>query len=318
MNIGIFEFYLRAIERILLPPYKGSTIRGGFGNVFKKVVCTIKNNKMCNNCILRERCIYSYIFETKPPSDTKIMRKYERVPHPFIIEPPYKDKIEYNIGEIIEFNLILIGRAIDYLPYFIYTFDELGKIGIGKGRGKYELKSVKIQKSMIKSEEIYSSDTKILKPFKINPLSLQPLSLGNDFTYLKNLTLYFLTPTRIIHNGHLIFDLEFHIFIRNLLRRIALIYYFHCGGSPFKIRFKELIYKAMEIKVRDRNLKWYDWERYSAKQDIKIKMGGFIGNITFEGDINKFIPYINIGEYIHVGKGTSFGLGKYEVSYENF
>ena len=35
----------------------------------------------------------------------------------------------------ISVGLTLIGRATDYLPYFIYALDELGRIGIGKGRG---------------------------------------------------------------------------------------------------------------------------------------------------------------------------------------
>jgi hypothetical protein len=46
---------------------------------------------------------------------------------------------DMNPGDAVIFNLLLIGRAIDYLPYFIYTFEELGKVGIGKGRGKYSL-----------------------------------------------------------------------------------------------------------------------------------------------------------------------------------
>jgi hypothetical protein len=37
---------------------------------------------------------------------------------------------------------ILIGKAVDYLPYFILTFSELGKKGIGMGRGKFVLEKV--------------------------------------------------------------------------------------------------------------------------------------------------------------------------------
>jgi len=44
-----------------------------------------------------------------------------------------------------------------------------------------------------------------------------------------------------------------------------------------------------------------------------MKLGGFLGNITFEGDLKEFIPFIKLGEYIHIGKQTSFGLGKYEI-----
>ncbi|MCE8429907.1 MAG: CRISPR system precrRNA processing endoribonuclease RAMP protein Cas6 [Candidatus Methanoperedens sp.] len=46
---------------------------------------------------------------------------------------------------------------------------------------------------------------------------------------------------------------------------------------------------------------------------MKLKMGGFLGEITFEGDLNEFMPFLKLGEYLHIGKGTVFGLGKYEI-----
>ena len=68
------------------------------------------------------------------------------------------------------------------------------------------------------------------------------------------------------------------------------------------------------VKVKESSLKWFDWERYSGRQETKMKMGGFIGSVSFEGTFTPFVPYVLLGSYIHVGKGTSFGLGKYEVS----
>jgi len=60
-------------------------------------------------------------------------------------------------------------------------------------------------------------------------------------------------------------------------------------------------------------LRWYEWERYSGRQETRIKMGGFVGDITFEGFIEPFMPLIKTGELLHVGKGTAFGLGKYRI-----
>ena len=137
-----FSFSLTAKEIILLPSYKGSTLRGGFGNAFRKIVCALRKSD-CTDCILKEKCVYSYVFETPPPSDTKMMTKYTNAPHPFIIEPPPEKRQAYKPGDDIIFGLTLVGRALDYLPYFVYTFDELGKMGIGKDRGKYELKEVR-------------------------------------------------------------------------------------------------------------------------------------------------------------------------------
>ena len=112
-----FQFSLKALECLNLPEYKGSALRGGFGHAFKKVVCALRT-KECPDCLLKEKCIYSYIFETPPPSNSRLMRKYPSAPHPFVLLPPLEDDRIYEPGEKLEFQLTLIGKAIDYLPYF--------------------------------------------------------------------------------------------------------------------------------------------------------------------------------------------------------
>jgi CRISPR/Cas system endoribonuclease Cas6 (RAMP superfamily) len=42
-------------------------------------------------------------------------------------------------------------------------------------------------------------------------------------------------------------------------------------------------------------------------------MGGFVGHATYEGDIARLWPWLALGEWVHVGKGATFGLGQYEV-----
>jgi hypothetical protein len=44
-----------------------------------------------------------------------------------------------------------------------------------------------------------------------------------------------------------------------------------------------------------------------------MKMGGFVGTMTFTGNLEEFLPYLKAGELVHVGKGTGFGLGRYKM-----
>ena len=263
-------------------------------------------DKECGECILKGKCIYSYVFETPPPPDTKMMRKYEAAPHPFVIEPPLERKRGYKPGDNLTFGLVLIGKAIEYLPYFIYTFDELGKVGIGKGKGKFVLMQVTCG-----DETIYHIDSKTVKSFKTASFSLD--GVPTDDASPGKLRLSLLTPTRLFFDGQVTFEIEFHMLVRNLLRRLSLLCYFHCNGDPSSWDFKGMIDKANEVQVTDRKVKWYDWERYSGRQDRRIKMGGLVGDITFSGDLLPFMPLINAGEVVHVGKGATFGLGKYSV-----
>jgi hypothetical protein len=42
-----------------------------------------------------------------------------------------------------------------------------------------------------------------------------------------------------------------------------------------------------------------------------MKLGGFVGEVEYRGELREFVPLLKLGEQIHLGKGTGFGLGKY-------
>ena len=254
-----------------------------------------------------------------------MMRKYTVAPHPFILEPSVNNQRTYKEGEDLSFGLTLIGRATDYLPYFIYALDELGRIGIGKGRGKYELRQV-LEENPLKDEArvskeqgnrrvIYRGEDKMLaqlnRPIRWSDILTSSSSSPPPPSVIR---ISFITPTRIKYQNRLTKDLEFHVLFRNLLRRISLLSYFHCGHRLDDQGFKDLVEQAHKVQTVKRALYWHDWERYSNRHKTRMKLGGFMGEIIYEGDFGPFRPYIRLGEYVHVGKGSSFGLGRYEVA----
>ncbi|MDN3514311.1 MAG: CRISPR system precrRNA processing endoribonuclease RAMP protein Cas6 [Candidatus Brocadia sp.] len=325
-RLAKFRFTVCARGQIRFPAYKGAAFRGGFGYAFKRVVCVIKG-KACDDCLLKQKCIYSYIFETPPPEDAEMLRLYAKVPHPFVIEPPATEKLTFTPGEEFSFYVILIGQAIDYLPYFIYTFTELGKQGIGQGRGKYELLQVEGIGLENESVRIYDNKTQTLtsqypmvqaRQLKQNP-PCQEWTEGDvkDTTQRNScngkITISLLTPLRLRFDGSITDEIEFHVLIRSLLRRISSLSYFHCN-EKLEVDFKGLIEKAKAVRQTASDIQWFDWKRYSTRQEEWMSLGGVTGAISYEGDLSEFMPFLKLGEYVHVGKGTSFGLGKYSIT----
>jgi len=304
-----FRIGLRAEEELHLPGYKGSTFRGAFGNAFRRVVCALRRDT-CEECLVRAQCVYAYVFDTPVPQDSERMRKYPYAPHPFVIEPPEETDRTYPPGEPLTFGLVLVGKAIDYLPYFVYTFDRMGETGIGKGRGEFRLEEVYAVDADERPQRVYDAESQTLSGDhpRLSSSALVSTEPSDGVVQLR-----FRTPTRIKYRGRLTLELTFEILVRNLLRRISSLAYFHCG-EELDLDYRDLIERAKTVDLAHRSLVWYDWERYSARQDTRMKLGGFTGRIAFRGDLDGFGPLLRTGEHLHVGKGTSFGLGRYRIA----
>ncbi|MHB8278724.1 MAG: CRISPR system precrRNA processing endoribonuclease RAMP protein Cas6 [Candidatus Humimicrobiaceae bacterium] len=337
------ELKIKFLEDSYLPTMKGSTFRGGFGYMFKKISCPLKKED-CSGCMVIDNCPYSNVF-TNPTEISKktFIPENSFNPHPFVFDFYDNEKLKQNIfkkDEYFEFKFIVIGNATKLISYFIFAFIELGKNGIGKRNFKYDLISVKSGEKEVfslDSGKIATNEIKILKYSDImsshklknnlglfsnntspNNSAVTGLELfGKDQKY--RIDLKFITPARIKNNKKYSEYLDFKILITNIVRRLYLFTELFCinKNENYEIsEIKEYLSLAASIKNVNEDLTWYDWERYSTKQKTSMKLGGITGKISFVGEGNFFNQYIEpliACEYLHVGKGTSFGLGKYEI-----
>jgi hypothetical protein len=211
----------------------------------------------------------------------------------------------------LELGLVLVGRAFDYLPYFIYVLSATGRRGIGRARVPFRLMAVADASTddgpvIFRAEEgvVYSG---------VQAITLEGLRHQDD-RQLSQVTLEFLTPLRIKKYGGYQEGserIEFATLLDLLLGRIEALALFHCGGDW--VPNAALREAARSVRVVTRHLSLQRLERYSNRQQQKLPMHGMVGSISFAGNLAAFLPLLRMGEYIHIGAGTAFGLGRYRL-----
>jgi len=303
LYLAPYTLTLRAEEDICFPRYKGSTFRGAFGHSFRRMVCVARRGESCRECVLGRSCAYAYVFETSAPEDAP--KRLRDAPRPFVIEADPELKERYGPGEEFQVNLVLIGKATELLPYFLFAFQEMGREGIGRGRGRFGL--VRAESG---GEVVYNSLKNMVynRSFRVDAgvVRAKAEALPQD-----RITVHFLTPTRLKAEGSLTPEPSFRTLIGRLLGRLSALSYFHCRGSLWD--YRDLLELAEGVEVEASEVRWTDWERYSSRQGTRMKLGGITGWVRYKGDLGPFLPYLAFGEYVHVGKGATFGLGRYSL-----
>jgi hypothetical protein len=309
LRFARYIFTLVAEERAILPAYKGSLLRGGFGVMLRRICCANKGTD-CYECMLRNSCAYSYVFESSPPMDTRKLRKYRDIPRPFVIEPPEDIKMEYLPGDELSFSIVLIGEGLRFLPYSVFAIGELAKTGLGENRSKFRMENVELKVKGIK-HTIYSISDGVFRSIDavVEYKEVESEAKKLDKGHIRVL---FRTPTRIRFNNDLAYGVEFHQLMRSLLHRLSSLAYFHCN-EELGLDFEGFITQAREVANRHKDLQWLDISRYSSRKKQELKIGGFVGRIDYEGDLSVFLPLLTLGKYLHIGTATTFGLGRYDL-----
>lgn len=306
MRYGSYEFTIVFDSSALLPPFKGSTFRGAFGAALKRVTCALRWQD-CDRCLLQDTCVYRRVFEAKAGSGSDPQTST----HPFVLEPPPTSRSTFETGEAISCRLLLFGWANDTLPYFVYAVQQMGERGLGRRgdgrRGTFHLAAVTSG-----GETVYDvSDGSLRPPSSLAELVLEPR--GPSDSEIKEISLEIETPLRIKHENRLHADLPFHILVRAMLRRISVLSKHFGDGEP-PLDYRGLVTRAADVHTVASSIRWLDWKRYSNRQDQAMLMGGIVGSATYGGRLGEFMPLLRYCEKVHVGKATTFGLGKITIA----
>ena len=295
------------VETLLtLPAFAGSTLRGAFGRALRASACMTKA-KTCDACPFLASCPYAVVFEPSPPVDGHPLQNFNQIPRAYVIEPPQWGEKIYLPGETLSFHLVLAGCVLKQLPLILWAFHNGFQSGVGKGSGTASLARVWHVEGAAAVLILDGLGDHIATHETVVPPA--PTFAGNA------VTLHFDAPLRLQTNGRRATAEAFtpRKLLTTLIRRIALVHEFH-GPGPLSLDFKTLAVLADE-QTSDKQLQWRDWRRYSSRQQQNMDLGGVIGSWKLTGDLSPFLTFLHLGQWLHVGKEATFGLGGYRLEW---
>ncbi len=281
---------------------------------------------------------------SQPSSQSKIGNPKPEIGHAFLqskIQNP-KSKIPkttYLPGEVFEFDLILIGKAVDYLPYFVLAFREVTRQGFGLNRARCELAEVAsafpVPCNLFPVPSlVYSAHDELFHtPPTLTLADYVDSRLAHFSTFNLQLSTVFLTPTSLKSGEEIVRQPEFHHLFKRVRDRLNALSTFY-GPGPIDADFKGLGRRAEQVRTVAAEGDWVERSRRSSKTHQRHELSGFVGQCTYELPVDDFqssnlesrssnlesgisnlelLRWLLAGELIHAGRHTAWGNGWYEV-----
>ncbi len=293
----------RAAEDIDIP-FAGSLLRGGLGAALYRLAC-VREDLACADCFLRPHCLYPALFEPGDRADGPAPRRGPRARR-FAIVPP--ERISKGPSS---FDLKLFGPPPGSMPYLLYALVEMGRAGIGHEK-------VPLEVERIESLGPPGGGSSVVWEARgLFPERTRPFSAGEVFDASspsgppRRIVLDLLTPLRMKEAGRIRSGLTPARLVRAALRR--LIDLGDSLGPSWPRGWPGVLEAAGRAVLLGESVRWFDWGRYSRRQDRAMRLGGALGTIEI-GDVpGELVPILRTAAFFHLGKNTTFGLGAIEL-----
>lgn len=279
-----------------LPPQTLFAIRQLFPSAFRHAVGCLTKDGGCNG---GPSCPCRTLFDQNLTSDPSALRRYQKPPLPFAFRIPILPEKSVQ-GTLVELSLVIAGEAMNHLDLFFKAVKRL--IGSSERMGPWRAVSV---------EAASDDGSRILIPLDgagREFANLPILSFDDFFSRSCGpcacVTIDFQTPLRLLHKGVPLREISFSAVAGALFRRISSVAYYY-GGEELSHDFKWLAERSREVDCSRSGLKWIN--RGGGLQGIE-------GAITFSGELTEFIPFLELGSRLNIGKGAAYGMGSYSYS----
>ncbi len=285
LTLAKYRFQLRADTCIKLPFNKYSAFHGGFGHALKRI----------------SPHFYDRLCSPRPPDGGN-----GAWPKSYVLLPPLDHDTQYLPGREFFCELTLFGNTVPDFPVCYAALEFLGStFGLGKNRGKFTITQVDAAMPAAARGD----------PAKQDIIDGEAIAEGFDLPDSSKVSISFVTHMRLKTKGRLLRDEpEFSLFFARLLGRLNTLALAYGNGPITTPEQKHLLLQlAALIKIKNADICWNDWSRFSSRQKAWMKFGGLTGQITYIGNMGPFLPWLAMGEWTQAGGKTSFGLGKYVI-----
>lgn len=287
LPVTVQRLHFRADKPLHLGPFPGAIWRSALGARLRQLVCSTGTPR-CAGCHLAEHCPYPRLFETRTPANpsSALLQYNGTTTPPFVISP------EPSAGDgdprDVAVRLTVVGDDPQPARLLNRALEEAASSGLGRDRIPLTLRD---------------TDDCPLPPVPDSP---------------DEATLVLHTPLRLKTRGHYLGPHDFPVvpLARALLRRITHLGASHVDGFDDR-PLATLAREVDTLQRRAAELHWRDQHRYSARQKRRVPMGGLVGHITVGGPaLPALWPWLWLGQWLHLGKGATMGMGRYTLSVE--
>ena len=276
---------------------------GVFGRALRSACCVTKQPQ-CDGCLLLHQCQYSYLFTAPRPPDTKVMRRYTQVPVPHVLQiEPLREPLVRAGGEII-LSVVLVGEANSRLPLVVESLAAAGADGLGRARGRVALQAVE-------QELPGGASAVITRHGQLGEWAAPAVPEVPDRP--PRVRLEILSPYKASRQGASHEGIDLGLFLMTIVRRVSLLQYFYTGVR-LDADFTALKAASLEADPVDHALRRAASARWAARHGRRVDTGGVAGHLDIATDpIAPLWPYLNLGQWLNVGKNASMGFGQYRL-----
>ncbi len=291
------HFGLRLLEDTILPVNKVSSVRGGIGEMLLRANCI--RDRDCEKCDFEDECIVRRTMYSRFEKKPEFVTSGESAG--YVLECENYEE-EFQMGDILEFQLLLFGKTIVYFSQFVQAVYQLGTVGLGREDSHYEIAYIRntLGKDILKGMNICMDQCKVLtlRDYVAYRLRQNPGQEGR---------IRFKTPVTLKYQGEFQQHLSMEAVLPAVLRRIFIMDCFE------NLKCEALRWEEEYPKVLQESSRPITVYRYSSTQDQKMPLKGIKGEMVLSEIPEGLLPVLLAGEVLHIGKNTSFGFGRYRI-----
>lgn len=291
----------------------GNNLHNALANVVRFATCPETHRRDKPTPEHAAACPACYLFsaELDPGS---VVRAYS-------ITPPIPSRDCIPPGDSFTMGITLMGEGREFLPYFVLAMNEVGRVGVGRGRGKFSLASIVALNPLLgEAELVLAPDDNLVRvPGLVVSWADVENQVGEIAAAIQHhnnqLTLRFLTPLRLQEKDNLFRVPDFSVLFRRLLFRIDELGR-QLAGQERRGRddLAHLNQLADRVRLVASQARWHELWSWSGRKQDKTPLGGLVGTATYWSEQwDDLLPWLIFGQGLQAGKYASKGHGVFEL-----